>query len=302
MSKIPNIKTTLFNINSNERKRFDSEDEPIQTDNDLHYDLGGVYFPKSKPKPPPRVSVSVSDDVINDSLVRMETGENEALKKLLLNIGGQSNLSSFKLSSGINLVEFTIEHQLPNAANALFLAGFDINAKKTCGMTCSILTLLCRQTYHPRLPLLQRLAWIPIAKWLVQKGVDISSSYAYDSPLIEAVDCSEAELRCAAGSIYYELLSIMLEKGANVNMIVVIRQGTQWTQVRSPLLSAVMNHNPILAQFLLEHHANKNVAIDNGNKYNTPLSLATYYATSPSLPPDIRSAWQPVYQVLKNAP
>jgi len=243
--------------------------------------------------------VSVTNSMVEQDLIDIANGVEGALAKLLQDIGGIANLSSYK-QDGKNLIELTIDQQLPAAARALIDAGFDINAKSINGI--SILTLLCQQTYNPLISRVLREAWIPVAKMLVEKGADISSSNANDSPLIEAVDCAGRETGSAEGSIYYELLSAMLARGANINMIVYVKNGKSIVEIRSPLFTAARNHNPVLAQYLLDHGADKNQVINTGTDYNTPLLLATYYATSPDLSDSIHKAWQAVYEVLKNAP
>jgi hypothetical protein len=269
---------------------------------------GKTTYRKFKSENPPRVTVSdspvvtvnitVADSVINDDLERLAQGENGAFDQLMLDIGGLANLSNYRLSTGKNLIELTIDLQLPQAAKYLIEQGFNVNAITSSGL--SLLVMLGRQTYNPQITSAMRIAWIPAAKLLVEKGADLSSNDAYNSPLIEAVDCADQETN-TADSIYFELLSAMLARGANINMIVEIK-GKNPLQVRSPLYTAVENHNAVLAKFLLDHGANKNLAIRDGTApYNTPLSKAAFYATNPSLSDRIHSIYQPVYQVLLNA-
>jgi len=213
---------------------------------------------------------------------------------LFEHIGGAGNLNTYRLS-GMSLLEKAVQWKLPKAAGVLIQAGFDLKARATD--QSSILSFIIKQTMNLELTVIEKREWVPVAKSAIERGADASSNMLGDCPLIEAVNCAQSWFCGGIGD--YTLLSLILSKGGNPNMVAYFKGPTgDSLEVTTPLLQAVRVNDPDLALFLLKHGANKDLRCAGISPLAYAESMSTINVSAPGEPPAY--PWRKIYEILAN--
>lgn len=188
----------------------------------------------------------------------LTSGDRElAFLKLINDIGGMDQLSSYQFQDGTSL--------------ASFAAGYT-----PAGQLDPLTVFIMLSRMHNPLGDDQRKACTDFAVALINSGANINGT-AGECPLIEAIYCAE-DPRHGGGLGDYTILQALVKKGVNLNLPLT---------PRSALLQAVVAGDVNLVRFLLQNGASK----DQKSDHTTPDKLTLSYAT------DFGGPWVDIYKV-----
>lgn len=177
--------------------------------------------------------------------------------KILMEYGANPNPTA--QWNGMSLLELAMSMNDVDSAMLLIQGGFDVNYIINLGPKQHQKENILINVFN-RVP--RNRMFVNVAKEMIIRGADIYSN--------EGRNCALAYAISFAQNGEYSLLNLCIEKGVNLNMVM-INRGMEYN---TPLLQAIGSGNLSLVQFLVESGADIHKTINYAGRQRSPLNYA----------------------------